>query len=116
MATRTVVLALHVKSGLELQLTHDLPIEFPAEALSRIKGIKRVTLCNGKGLFTAVVEYKGDFERIYREYISSPAIQAFHYKVEKFFQDPPHSIQVSALPLAGDTLFWDGEKVKVPIG
>jgi len=116
MATRTVVFFSKLKSGSELQLAHELPIEFPAQALSKIEGIKRVTICQGNGMFAAVVEYEGDFEKIFREYISSPSIQSFHYKIEKSFKHPPRSIEPADLPLAGDVFVWDGQKFQTTAG
>jgi hypothetical protein len=111
MATRKVVFISRLKPGSEQQLTHDLPIEFPAQALSRIEGIKNVTICQGSGMFAAIVEYEGDFEEIFQSYISSPSIQAFQFKIEKFFEDPPRSRRPADLPLAGDIFYWEGEQL-----
>jgi hypothetical protein len=108
MSTRTVVLVCNVKPGAEQHLTHDLPIEFPAQTLSKIKGIKSVTLCQGNHMLVAIVQYEGDFQQTFEEYISSPSIQAFHFKIEKFLDDPPRSQLPRDLPLAGDVFHWDG--------
>lgn len=64
MAIRTVVFLSKLKPGSELQLTHDLPFEFPSQALSKIEAIKRVSICEGSGFFAAVVDYEGDFEKV----------------------------------------------------
>ena len=45
MANRTIVFLSRIKQGQEQQLAHDLPIEFPARALSNIEAIKRITIC-----------------------------------------------------------------------
>ena len=116
MATRTVVFLSQLKPGGEQQLIHDLPTDFPSQALSKIEGIKRVTICQGNGLFAAVVEYDGDFERVFADYISSPAIQAFHYKIQSLFQAPPISADPSKVPLAGDVFVWDGKQFKTAVG
>jgi hypothetical protein len=116
MAMRKVVFISHLISGGEQQLTHDLPIEFPSQALSKIKEIKQVTICQGNGLFAAIVEYEGDFEKIFREYLSSPSIRAFHFKIEKFFDSPPQSADPAELPLAGDVFVWDGKHFRSAAG
>ncbi|HZM88067.1 MAG TPA: hypothetical protein VFF31_16205 [Blastocatellia bacterium] len=64
MAIRAVVFLSKLKPGSELQLTHDLPFEFPSQALSKIEAIKRVSICEGSGFFAAVVDYEGDFEKV----------------------------------------------------
>ena len=56
MAIRTVVFFSKLKPGSELQLTHDLPFEFPSQALSKIEAIKRVSICQGSGFLAAVVD------------------------------------------------------------
>jgi hypothetical protein len=116
MAIRTVVFLSHLKPGCEQQLVHDLPIEFPSQAISKIDGIKGVTICQGNGLFAAVIDYEGDFEKIYKDYISSPSIQAFHFKVARFFDDPPRSADPSKLPIAGDVFYWDGQRFHTASG
>jgi len=116
MATRTVVLVLKLKPGAEQQLMHDLPVEFPAEALSKIEGIKNVTICNGSDLFVAIVEYKGDFEKIYRSIIGSPSVLSFRYKIAHSFQDLPVSENPADLPLAGDVFRWDGKELRAAAG
>ena len=116
MATRTVVFLSQLKAGGEQQLIHDLPTEFPSQALSKIEAIKRVTICQGNGLFAAVVEYDGDFEKIFSDYISHPAVQAFHAKLVPFLKDAPRSIKPADLPIAGDVLIWDGKRVMEAVG
>ena len=116
MATRTVVFFSKLKSGSELQLTHELPIEFPSQALSKIEAIKRVTICQCNGMLAAVVEYDGDFEKVVRDYFSSPSIQAFHFKIERFLKHPPRSSEPSKLPLAGDVFVWDGQRFQTAAG
>ena len=110
MPSRTVVLVCHLKPGTEQHLIHDLPIEFPAQALSKIKGIKSVTLCQGNQMLVAIVQYEGDFQQLFEEYVSSPSVQAFHFKIEKFLDDPPRSRLPRDLPLAGDVFQWDGRQ------
>jgi len=116
MATRTVVLVLKLKPGAEQQLMHDLPVEFPAEALSRIEGIKDVKICNGNGLFVAIIEYKGDFEKICRSVIASPSVRAFRYKLAHSFQDLPSSENLADLPVAGDVFRWNGKELRAAAG
>jgi hypothetical protein len=116
MAIRTVVFVSHLKPGSEQQLTHSLPVEFPAEALSKIDSITRVTICQGSGLFAAIVEYEGDFEKVLGEYLATPSIQSFHHKIRGFLKDPPRSAEPSKLPLAGDVFVWDGKQFYTAIG
>ena len=116
MAIRTVVFLSQLKPGGEQRLTHDLPIEFPSQALSKIEAIKRVTICHGSGLFAAVVEYEGDFEKVFADYISSSSIQAFHHKIHSLFEEPPQSADPSKLPLVGDVFVWDGKQFKTAVG
>jgi hypothetical protein len=116
MAIRTVVFLSRLKPGGEQQLTHDLPIEFPSQTLSKIEAIKRVTICQGNGLFAAVVEYEGDFEKVFDQYTSSPSIQAFHFKIRSLFKEPPRSADRADLPLAGDVFVWDGKQFKAAAG
>ena len=116
MATRTVVFLSQLKPGSEQRLTHDLPIEFPSQALSEIDAIKRVTICQGSGMFAAIVEYEGDFEKVLSNYLSSSSIQSFHYKIQSFFEDPPRSADASKLPLAGDVFVWDGKQFHTAVG
>jgi hypothetical protein len=116
MATRKVVLVLRLKPGAEQQLMHDLPIEFPAEALSKIDGIKEITICSGNELFVAIVEYKGDFEKIYRQIIESPSVRSFQFKIAHLLLDPPHSTQPSELPLAGEVFNWNGKEFRAAAG
>lgn len=116
MAIRTVVFISQLRPGGEQQLTHDLPIEFPSQALSKIEAIKKVTICQGNGLFAAIVNYEGDFEKVFDEYISSSSIQAFHFKIRSVFEDPPRSADPADLSLAGDVFVWDGKKFKAAAG
>jgi hypothetical protein len=116
MAIRKVVFLTHVIPGGEQQLIHDLPIEFPSQALSKMKEIKQVTICQGNGLFAAIVEYEGDFEKIFQEYLSSPSVQSFHFKVQKFFDNPPQSADPSKMPIAGDVFCWDGKHFRSAVG
>src|SRR5262249_587092 len=102
--------------GAEQQLTHDLPVEFPAQALSRISSIKRITICQGSGLFASIVEYDGDFKAVFDEYVSSPSVQAFHFKIAKFFESAPQSAEPAALPLVGDVFTWDGSSFQRAAG
>ena len=108
MANRRVIFIARLKPGSEQQLTHDLPIEFPAQTLQKINGIKEVTICQGNGMFAAIVEYEGEFGQVYEQYLASPAVQAFHYKVAKFFESPPLATNPADLPLVGDVFYWDG--------
>lgn len=108
MATRKIIFVSRLKPGGEQSLMHDLPVEFPARGLSQIDGIKHVTICQGRGMFAAIVEYEGDFHKIYEQYLASPSIQAFHFKIEKYFEEPPESDEPASLPLAGEVFYWDG--------
>jgi len=108
MAIRTITFVSRLKPGAAQQLIHELPAEFPGEALGEIDGIKKVTVCQGNGLFVVIAEYKGDFEEIFRAYVESPAINAFHAKMAKFLEDRPRSRHPADLPLAGDVFYWDG--------
>jgi hypothetical protein len=116
MSVRKVVLVSRLRAGAEEQLTHDLPIEFPAHALSTIDELKGVTICQGSGLFVAIVEYEGDFEKLLQSYFSSPSIRSFHFKIEKYFENPPSSTDPASLPLAGDVFQWDGERLRQMAG
>ncbi len=116
MANRTIVFLSRIKPGQEQQLAHDLPIEFPAQALSKIEAIKRITICQGNGQFAAVVEYDGDFEKIFKEYVSSPSVQSFHFKIQRFLEAPPISASTSKLNLAGDVFVWDGQQFNTATG
>ena len=116
MATRKVIFIARLKPGSELQLTHDLPVTFPGQALSEIKEIKQVTVCQGSGLFAAIVEYEGDFEKLFDQYLTSAPIQAFHFKMEKFFEDPPRSADPANLMLVGDVFYWEGGCLYVAAG
>lgn len=116
MAIRTVVFFSKLKPGSELQLTHDLPFEFPSQALSKIEAIKRVSICQGSGFLAAVVDYEGDFEKVFSEYLSSSSVQSFHFKIESLLKKPPRSAELSKLPIAGDVFVWDGKQFKAAAG
>jgi hypothetical protein len=109
MATRKIVLAARLKPGSEQQMARELPLTFPSQALSGLKGIKSVSICQGNQMFAAIVEYEGDFEELFQAYITSPSVRAFHSKVEKLFETPPRSHLPSDLPLAGEVFRWDGK-------
>jgi hypothetical protein len=116
MSVRKVVFVSRLRTGAEEQLTHDLPIEFPAHALSQIDELKGVTICQGSGLFVAIIEYEGDFEKLLHSYFSSASIHSFHFKIEKFFASPPGTTDPASLPLAGDVFQWDGERLRQTTG
>src|SRR5205085_11100976 len=108
MAKRRVIFISRLKPGSEQQLTHDLPAEFPSQALAKIDGIKEVTICQGSGMFAAIIEYEGEFGQIYEQYLTSPQVQAFHHKLARHLEEPPRSSEPSELPLVGDVFYWDG--------
>ncbi len=117
MAKRRVVFISRLKEeGIEPQLIEELKNSFPSEALRSIDGLEEITICQGHGMFTAIVEYEGDFEKIYAEYISNALIQAFHAKLAAYLKDIPKSSKPADLPLLGDVLYWDGRKVKEAVG
>jgi len=64
----------------------------------------------------SIVEYDGDFENVLRDYLASSSIQAFHFKIQGLFQDPPRSGDPSKLPLAGDVFVWDGKQFHTAVG
>jgi hypothetical protein len=49
-------------------------------------------------------------------YISSSSTQAFHFKIQSLFENPPNSADPSKLPLAGDVFVWDGKQFKTAVG
>lgn len=116
MAKRRVVFTSRLKEGIEPQLIEDLKSTFPSEALRSIDGLEEITICQGHGLFAAIVEYEGDFEKIYAEYISNASIRAFHAKLAAYLKDIPTSDKPADLMLLGDVLYWDGRKVKEAVG
>lgn len=116
MATRKVVFTSRIQEGTEQHLLQELKTIFPSQALRGIEGLEEVTICQGNGSFMAIVEYDGDFEKIYASYISDPSIQAFHAKVAKYLIDVPTSTRPADLPLTGDVLVWDGKKVHEAAG
>jgi hypothetical protein len=117
MAIRTVVFLSKFETGSELQLTHDLPFEFPSQALSKIEAIKRVSICQGSGFFAAVVDYEGDFEKVFSEYLSSSSVQSFHFKIESLLREAAQGQQsFQKLAIAGDVFVWDGKQLKAAAG
>jgi hypothetical protein len=117
MANRRVVFISRLKDeGIEARLIEDLKSSFPAEALRSIDGLEEITICQGHGMFTAIVEYEGDFEKIYADYISNASVRAFHAKLAAYLKDIPMSNKPADLPLLGDVLYWDGKKVKEAVG
>lgn len=116
MANRRIIFTSKLKEGAEQQLLHDLKTIFPGDALRSIDGIEGITVCQGNGMFAAIVEYDGDFEKIYADYISDPAVQSFHAKVAAYLQDIPRSNKPAELPLLGDVFYWDGKKVQEAVG
>src|ERR1043165_1757214 len=111
MAKRKVVFITELKEGVETQLLHELKNSFPSEALRQIGGIEEVTICQGSGKFAAIIEYDGDFEPIYSNYLSNPAIRAFHAKLAPFLKQGQTSTAPADLPLVGGVLVWNGGKV-----
>src|SRR4051812_17319903 len=109
MAKRRVVFTSRLKeAGVEPQLIEDLKNSFPGEALRSIEGMEEIIICQGHGMFAAIIEYEGDFEKIYSEYISNASVQAFHAKLAAYLEDIPTSGKPADLPLLGDVLYWDG--------
>jgi hypothetical protein len=116
MASRKITFISRLKEGAETELIEVVKSSFPSEALGQINGIKDVMICQGHGMFAASVEYEGDFEKIYAEYLSNPSVQAFHSKLARHLLDVPKSSKPAELPLLGDVLYWDGKKVQVAAG
>lgn len=116
MAKRTIIFWNRLKDGAEQQVTENLKNIFPNEALRQIDGIEKVTICQGNGIFSAVVEYDGDFEQIFASYISNPAVQAFHSQMANYLENPPSVTRPADLPIMGDVLYWDGTKVREAVG
>jgi hypothetical protein len=116
MAKRRVIFTSRLKRDVEPQLIQDLKTGFPSEALRSIDGLEEITICQGHGMFAAIVEYEGDFEKIFSEYISNSAVQAFHAKMAAYLEDLPRSNKPAELPLLGDVLYWDGRKVQEAVG
>lgn len=116
MATRTVIYFSRLKEGVEDALIQELKTIFPSEAIREIEGLEKVTICQGHGTFAAVVQYDGDFEKIYQSYVSNPSIQAFHSRLANYLQDIPTSTKPADLPLVGDVLYWEGSKVREAVG
>lgn len=116
MANRKVIFTSKLKDGAEQQLMHDLKTIFPSEALRGIEGLEEVTICQGSGTFAAIVEYDGDFEKIFASYISNPSIRAFHARMAQYLIDVPTSTRPADLPLVGDVMVWDGKKVQEAAG
>lgn len=116
MATRTIIYFSRLKEGVEDALIKELKTVFPSDALRGIDGLEKVTICQGHGMFSAVVEYDGDFEQIYQNYISNPSVQAFHSRLADYLQDVPTSAKPADLPIVGDVLYWEGKKVREAVG
>ncbi|MFP5263840.1 MAG: hypothetical protein ACLGJB_18320 [Blastocatellia bacterium] len=116
MANRKVIFTSRLKEGAEQQLMHDLKTIFPSEALRGIEGLEEVTVCQGSGRFAAIIEYDGDFEKIFASYVSNPSVQAFHAKMAQYLVDVPTSKLPADLPLMGDVMVWDGKKVQEAAG
>jgi len=116
MAIRKVIFTSRLKDGAEQQLVHDLKTIFPSDALREIDGLEEVTICQGQGLFAAIIEYDGDFEKIYASYLSNPSVQAFHKHMAQYLKDVPASPKPADLFLLGDVMVWDGKKVKEAVG
>jgi hypothetical protein len=116
MANRKIAFISRLKAGAEQQLIQDVKTAFPSEALHDIDGLENITICQGNGMFVAFIEYDGDFEKIYSEYISNPAVQAFHSKLAQCLTDIPKSNKPAELPIVGDVLYWDGKKVQEAAG
>jgi hypothetical protein len=116
MANRKVIFISRINDGAEQQLLQEVKTSFPSDALRGISGLEEVTICQGNGMFAAVIEYDGDFEKIFAEYISNPSVQAFHSKVAPLLKDTPMTTKPAELPLVGDVLYWDGRKVREAVG
>lgn len=116
MANRRVIFLSKLKEGVEHQLIDDLKSSFPSDAIGGIDGIEEVTICQGNGMFAAVIEYDGDFEKIFANYIANPSVQSFHAKLTAYLEDTPTTTKPAELPLLGDVLYWDGKKVQEAVG
>ena len=116
MANRKVVFISRIKEGVESQLIDELKNSFPSDAIGGIDGIEEVTICQGNGTFAAVIEYDGDFEKIFSNYIADPTIQAFNTRLAAYLENVPTATRPADLPLLGDVLYWDGRKVREAVG
>jgi hypothetical protein len=116
MANRRVVFISRLKDNAEQELLEQFKSNFPSDALAGIGGIEDVTICQGNGMFAAIIEYNGDFGEIYSKYLANPAIRAFHAKLAGYLKDVPTTDKPAELPLVGDVLYWDGRKVKEAVG
>ena len=116
MATRKVIFTSRLKDGAEQQLIHELKTIFPSDALRSIDGLEEITICQGNGMFAAIIEYDGDFEKIFASYISNPSVQGFHAKLAQYLKDIPKSNKPAELPLVGDVMVWNGKKVQEAVG
>jgi hypothetical protein len=116
MATRKIIFTSRFKEGIEQQLLDELKSSFPSDALRNVDGLKEITVCQGNGIFAAVIEYDGDFEQIFAKYVSDPSVRAFHAKLAPLLEDIPRSIRPADLPIAGDVLIWDGKRVMEAVG
>lgn len=113
---RRVVFISRLKDDVEQQVLDELKTHFPSDALAGIKGLEEITICQGNGMFAAIVEYNGDFEEIYSNYLSNPAVRSFHAKLGQYLKDVPSTDKPAEMPLVGDVLYWDGRKVKEAVG
>ena len=116
MANRKVIFISKLKEGTESRLIDELKSIFPSDAIGGIDGIEEVTICQGNGMFAAVIEYDGDFEKIFSSYIANPTVRAFHGKLAPYLEDVPRATVPADLPLLGDVLYWDGRKVQEAVG
>lgn len=116
MANRKVIFITELKEGIEAQLLEEMKRSFPSDALARIDGIKEVTICQGHHMFAAVFEYDGEFGEIFSNYVSNPAVRAFHARIAPFLRQSPTANVPADLPLVGDVLVWDGSKVMEAVG
>jgi hypothetical protein len=116
MATRKIIFTSRFKEGVEQQLLDELKSGFPSDAIRSIDGIEGITICQGNGVFAALIEYDGDFEKIFSEYLSNARVQVFHARLAPFLEDIPRSIRPADLPIAGDVLIWDGKRVMEAVG
>jgi hypothetical protein len=116
MANRKVLFTSRLKDGAEQQLLQDLKTIFPSDALRDIDGLEEITICQGNGMFAAIIEYDGDFEKIFASYVSNSSVQAFHARIAQYLKDIPTSTKPAELNLLGDVIVWDGKKVKEAVG
>ncbi|HKP87171.1 MAG TPA: hypothetical protein VJZ26_13795 [Blastocatellia bacterium] len=118
MAVRKIVFTSRLREGNDAEqgLLEELKKSFPSDTLRGIDGLEEITVCQGNGIFAAIFEYDGDFEKIFSDYISNPAVRAFHAKIAPFLKDALTSARPADLPIAGDVLVWDGKRVMEAVG